>query len=181
VVQRGPATFLCLLCSFIHNIDGSLPEVAPASFSSPKASAAGVMGAEIGEALLLSPMRAHQKEAAAFEATSTAAPPPVSPGPTSVRRTRQAASAAAATSDAAPAATAGGGGGEGEAKSRKRARAATGKGEARHACADYVRDFSRTPCIALICNSHCSLFLQEARATAAALSHQPLQTLMTRR
>ena len=121
---------------FIENLDGPLANptdnVAPAaSFSSPHLGAEAGVSEEIGEALLLSPMRAaaaaHHKDGTG--AAMTDAPPspkasgvvvPLSPPP-SVRRTRSDASAAVA-----PAAASGATAGAVEGKTRKRARSAKG-------------------------------------------------------
>lgn len=105
-----------IFAHFIHNLDGPLAPVTPAAaFPSPKATADGV-GAEIGEALLLSPIRA---AAAAQHKEDSSSPKQSAFGLTdadtparSVRRTRSAASSAG------PVAT--------EAKSKKRPRAEKG-------------------------------------------------------
>jgi hypothetical protein len=100
---------------FIDQLDGSLPDapmLPAATLTSPTSAGAGTVGAEIGDALLLSPMRAHQKGAG-----DAASLPPSSPaGPAvSVRRTRLASAAAAAGAPEATAAPA-------AAKARKRTR-----------------------------------------------------------
>lgn len=141
--QRARLKFLLgqseIFAHFIHNLDGPLAPVADsagavepaASFSSPRAGGAAGVGAEIGEALLLSPIRAaaaaQHKDAAVADASlkAVSAAPPSSP-PLSVRRTRSSESAAPAA--AAPAAGAGEVG-----KGRKRSRAAKGGGGGRRA------------------------------------------------
>ena len=137
--QRSRLKFLLgqseIFAHFIHNLDGPLTrepadgEVAPAaSFSSPRTGSAGV-GVEIGEALLLSPIRAaaaaqHRDSSEAMADVTmpslglSGAAPPSSKPVLSVRRTRSAVAERSAAVDTEPVPV--------EGKGRKRSRATKG-------------------------------------------------------